>query len=149
MVAWLGGREGDMGGYNGWVDPWAAYIVLQKLRLVQFPGSVGVEDAPSVPKARLMELPNAVLRQWMLAKQHPNGLPEERDGDAPPAIALMQRKYILQTKRVSFSHWMAEYGHELPALKEDPEGRTLVVTQASKDVATKEWWRALKNSAVW
>ncbi len=150
VIAWLGGREGDMGEYNGVIDPWAAYIVLQKLRLVQFPGwSVGVKAAPSVPKARLVDLPNTALRQWMLDKQHQNGLPDERDGDAPPAIALMQRKYVLQTKRVSFSHWITESGRELPAFKEDPGGRALVVTKASKDVATKEWWRALKNPAAW
>ena len=164
VVAWLGGRENDMADYNGWADHWAAYIVLQRFRLVQFPAwEIGGLAAPSVPKDRLTELPNTELSKWMIAKQHPNGLPAEREADAPPAISLMQTDYVkekivrvrkfkfrrFEVKRVSFSHWIVESDREQPAFKEDPKGRAFVVTYADKDVAPEEWWRALRNPAAY
>ena len=39
VVAALLGSDKDMGGFNGKQDPWAAYIVLQRLIYVQFPQS--------------------------------------------------------------------------------------------------------------
>lgn len=153
IVAWIDSGENHMGGYNGWADPWSAYIVLQKLRLVQFP--VWQVD-PQVRKSRLTELPSSELRQWMTAKQHsdwktPDGdvQPGSRDADAPPAISVMRKDYALQGKRVSFSHWIIKNGHELAAYKVDRDGRALIVTCADRRVATEEWWRALKNPAAY
>lgn len=146
IVAWLGGRENDMADYDGWSDGWAAYITLERLRLVQFPAW---QANPSVPKSRLMELPNTALRQWMIDKRHPNGSPGARDADAPPAISVMRKDYVLQEKKVSFSHWMMSDDHELPAFKNDPNGKAVVITHASKGVATEEWWKALKNPAAY
>jgi hypothetical protein len=151
IVAWLGGTMTDMADYNGWADPWAAYIVLQRLKLVQFPAvATGKHAAPVVPKPRLYELPESDLRQWMIAKQGPTGtLPDDRDVDAPPAIALMRGDYVQEVKTVSFSHWITRKEREQPAFKDDPEGTAIVVTKASRTVATEEWWRAMKNPAAW
>lgn len=146
VVAWLGGRDNDMADYDGWSDGWAACIVLQKLRLVQFPAW---QADPRVPKSRLIELPDTELRQWMIEKQHPNGAPGSRDADAPPMISVMRKDYALRGKKVSFSHWMINNGHELPVFRRDKTGRALVVTCASRDVATEEWWKALKNPAAY
>lgn len=152
IVAWLGGRENDMCDYNGWADAWAAYIVLQKLRLVQFPAWQAV---PRVPKPRLAELPDTELRQWMIEKRHSlwrthDGelQPGRYDGDASPAISVMRQDYVIKTKTVSFSHW-ADNDHELPVFRDDPGGRALVVACACAKVATEEWWRALKNPAAY
>lgn len=166
IVAWLGGRPNDMGGYNGWADPWAAFIVLQKLRLVQFSEENMCErSAPSVPKSRLTELPDTPLRTWMIKKRHPSQEPSECDADAPPAIALMLPEYpfflkimrikgvhfrIFRAKRVSFSRWVKlEDGREVPAFKETPFGRAIVFPDADKNAATREWWRALKNKKAY
>lgn len=154
VIAWLGGTQShnDMADYNGWADAWAAYIVLKKLSLVQFPSG---QAAPRVRKSRLRELPDTKLRQWMIDKQHSywktrDGQlqPGSSDADAPPAISVMRKDYALRAKRVSFSHW-SDADHAPPILKDDPEGRSLVVTCACKDVATKEWWRALKNPTAY
>lgn len=146
VVAWLGGSENDMADYDGWSDGWAAFIVLHKLRLVQFPAW---QADPRVHKSRLTELPDTELRQWMIDKQHPNGSPGSRDADAPPMISVIRKDYALRGKKVSFSHWITNNGHELPVLKSDKNGRTLVVTCASRDVATEAWWKALKNPAAY
>lgn len=166
IVAWLGGRSNDMGGYNAWADPWAAFIVLRKLRLVQFSEENMCErSAPYVPKSRLTELPDTPLREWMIQKQHPNGEPKECDADAPPAIALMLPEYpfflkimrikglqfrVFRAKRVAFSRWVKlEDGREVPAFRETPFGRAIVFPYADKEAATREWWRALKNKKAY
>ena len=169
VVGWLGGRSDDMGDYNGWADPWAAYIVLQRLRLVQFPtGRAGGKmGAPKVLKHQLETLPPSELREWMISKQHPNGLPDERDADAPPAIFMMRPDYIVRSKhlraainlgvaqiqesqirRVSFSHWVQRDpdGRKIPAFQEDPNGNAINVRYADHAVATEEWWRAIETS---
>lgn len=151
VVAWLGSdRPDDMGNYNGWADPWAAYIVLQKLRLVMF--HVWKGD-PIVPKARLPELRDTPLRTWMIAKELPAAnLPGERDGDGPPAISLTTPGYVTALTRVSFDTWVSlardEY-RPIPGLRPDPNGRALVATVQRRDVATAEWWRAMKNPAAY
>lgn len=108
-------------------------------------------------------MPDTELRKWMIDKQHPNGLPEERDADAPPAIFLMRKDYVpvikiirtkglefkaIKAKKVSFSDWIILYERKQPAFKEDPHGKSIVVTYADRTVATEEWWRALKNPAA-
>ncbi len=153
VVAWLGGRlEGgvdDMGDYNGWSDGWAAYVVLEKLRLVQFPFR---RYAPSVPKAKLLELPASPLRDWMVQKHHPtNDLPGEYDEDGPPAISISRPDYPLNVQRVSFSHWVTVHylePHQVPALRVNRDGKALRVATANRALATEEWWRALKHATA-
>ena len=150
-MAWFGGRVDDMGNYNGWADPWAAYIVLRRFTLVQFPvRGAGHIAAPVVPKSRLLELPDTPLRRWMIAKEHPtNDQPGDRDLDAAPAIAAMRPDFVRRTERKVFSTWMEDYGRAVPAQGRDAGGNVLVVTGASRSVATEEWWRALENPAVY
>src|SRR5215204_6375263 len=140
---WLGGTLHSMADYNGWADSWAAYIALERLRLVQFPPFQ--ESTPRVTKALLAsELPDSPLRNWMISKRHDIApLPGDHDVDAPPAIAVMRSDYIVETKRVSFSHWErwdapaphenpnAGDPHEMPIFKDDPQGRAIVVMKAN------------------
>jgi hypothetical protein len=164
VVAWLGGTDRNMCDYNGWGDPWAAYIVLQKLRLVQFPVRVA---SPSVPKAQLVDLPARPLRDYMYRKHHPtNGEPGSIDGDGPPAISLGRPDYPLIVRRVEFKGWVpcgmhpvdkpksddhmvpafyARYQYHLP-WDQTTSGRVLVVAKSDPDVATNEWWRAIRNA---
>jgi hypothetical protein len=170
IVAWLANGEG-MSGYNGWADPWAAYIVLEKLRLVQFPAGslkplwkdhlnmllhkvpfiqLSTDATPYVPKSRLATLRETPLRDWMVNKHHPaNGMPGDMDGDAPPAVSVMRSDYARGAKRVSFSHWTTKHGREVALYKDDPKGAAIVIENARKDVATEEWWRALQDPAAY
>ena len=145
VVHWLGGRQDDMADYNGWADPWAAHIVLQRLKLIQYPAwQLGKRGAPSVPKRRLENLPDTPWSSWMVSKQHPtNPLPDERDADAPPAIGLVRPDYVIAQKRVSFGGWSEGTGSSPPLLREDPEGSAVVVLGGDRDAATEEWWRTI------
>ena len=146
IVAWVGGTLWDMADYNGSIDGWASYIVLERMRLVQFAGN---EFLPYVPKSRLNTLPDTPLRQWMIAKDHPNGLPGEQDGDGAPAISVVRPDFVTGTRRVSFGGWVTRRGFTVPVYRDDPNGRALIVTSASTAVATDEWWRALSNPAAY
>jgi hypothetical protein len=160
VVSWLCLRNHDMGQYNGWADPWAAYIVLKKLRLVQF-GSV---PTPKVQKSDLKELPSSPLQKFMYDAYLPGNPPGpgDHDGDAPPAIALMRPDYPLEVKSATFGHFQTQDGHEIPVFQSDSvtlgrraffgvfrrqeRSRTLVVTNADESVATSEWWRAIRSA---
>ncbi len=165
IVAWLGGQTKHMCDYNGWADPWAAYIVLQKLRLVQFPLLVA---PPNVPKYQLLDLPAKPLRGYMYQKHHPRGFgPDNLDGDGPPAISLMRPGYPLVVRRVEFRRWVpcrqhappgppSDY-HDVPAFyssrmeyylpwNQAKAGRALVVERSDQHIATTEWWRAIRTA---
>jgi hypothetical protein len=153
VIAWLGGRKQDMCDYNGWADPWAAYIVLTKLRLVQFP--LGMAP-PLVPKEKLLELPASPLRDYMYHKHHPtNSDPGRVDGDGPPAISLLRRDYPLVIRRVSFKDWVpcqlfpgasSSDRHPVPAFYSTPAGTARVVEESSKSVSTDEWWNVIRKA---
>ncbi|MEY2539365.1 MAG: hypothetical protein QOG67_3105 [Verrucomicrobiota bacterium] len=157
IVAWFCIQNYDMGNYNGWADAWAAYIVLQKLKLVQF----GMVPPPRVLKSQLLDLPASPLRDFMYQAYLPSNPPGpgDTDGDAPPAIALMRPDYSLKIKAANFGHWIVQDGHEIPVFSKDlprrilyrltnrqEQGRTLVVTHADQNVATQEWWRAIRKA---
>jgi hypothetical protein len=153
IVAWLGGGKTDMCDYNGWADSWAAYIVMRKLRLVQFPLRMA---PPSVPKPRLLELPACPLRDYMYRKHHPtNSDPGDVDGDGPPAISLTRADYPRFIRRVAFKNWVscrlyppgaASDDHEVPGFYPTMDGSTLVVELSSRWVSTSEWWRAIRKA---
>jgi hypothetical protein len=151
VIAWLGGDVDSMGDYNGAADWWSAFIVAQRLRLVQFPNG---QAMPLVPRSRLVELPDRPLRQWLIEKRHPRQVAHEYDGDGQPAVALMRPDYVLEMKRKSFSHWGMNTGtavptEPIPYFKDDDEGNIWVVTRADQSVGTEEWWRAMKNPTAW
>ena len=149
VVMWLSGGLNDMGGYSGWADPWAAYIVITDLRLMQFPEGAA---QPFIPKSRLRtELGYSPLAEWVIKKQLPGSildLPGEHDEDGPPAIALIRKGYVQDVRHVSFSHWERigddADAREVPVFKQNPSGKAVVVMKASATVATEEWWRAVK-----
>jgi len=146
IVAFLDNHNAGMYGFNGWSDGWAAYIVLRKLRLVQF--TTPRKSAAQIPKKRLLELPASPARDFMIAST-PDVAAPAGDADGPPAIALMRSDYVKETQRVSFGRWKKGNGHEMPMFKNDPRGRAIVATVADGKIATAEWWRALKNPAAW
>ena len=154
VVAALQGSANDMGGYNGAIDGWASYIVLQKLRYVQF---IARQSIPRVPKKRLSspQIPSNELKRFMVDKdQQGVNLPADKDADAPPMISIMRPDYALAVKRVSFGRWknIKTWGNglpQVPVFKDDAAGRGLVITKSSKAISTEEWWRALRNPAAY
>jgi hypothetical protein len=142
IVAWLAGESGGhLYGFNGWVDLWGTYILVSKLKTVLF-GPV-FEQTPFIPKKRLWELPDTELRQWMIEKELPHvNLPGLKDYDAQPAIPLMRPDYVKKISVKSFSHFDPE---GISMLKEDENGNILVVDDADMDIASEEWWRAMKD----
>jgi len=160
VIAWLGGTILGMNDYNGGADPWAAYIVLSCMRLVQFPAYYApppllFDCCPAVPKARLSELPDSPLRAWMIAKNCPtNNLPDEKCGDSMPAIAVVCPNIVKSWKKVSFGYWAKNDGFEVPGgnipfFKDDENGNTLLITEVDVTLATETWWQGMKNPKAW
>ena len=157
VVAALLGSDKDMRGFNGKQDPWAAYIVLQRLTYVQFPQSQAI---PKVPKDWLRKtLPDTPLRQWMLAKIHPlfpDQLPDDEDNDGQPVLPLLTTEYVTEVKRVAFGGWESKRFGEgsvlIPTFTSVPpngESRALVVVMANRDAGTQAWQAAMADPAAW
>ncbi len=145
VAALLASPEG-LHGWNCGIDLWAAEIVASRMRLVVFPESTNTETAARVPKDALSALPECELREWMIEKRHPTNFgPWDRDADGQPAIALMRSDYARAVRRVS----LGGYDGEVPRFRDDPNGAITLVTEASADVATEEFFRALTNPAAY
>lgn len=145
ILAWLGGTREGMRDDNGGVDPWASYITLVKLRLVQFPANHAM---PLVPRSCFRRLPPTELTRWLIDKQHPHVNPNGEiwgEGDGQPVIPLIRPDYVLEAKRVS-SDRFDDRG--IPVHRDDPAGRGIVVTHASQEIATEAWWAAMSDPAA-
>jgi len=164
IVAWTVGNKRSDGyldskEYNAAIDPWATYIVFERLRLVAFPlASNGVENTlcPATPKSRLSNLRDTELRQTMIEARWPRagGRYSEPayDCDGMPISPFTRSDYVIRTQRVSFSHW--EPGRlnrsiQVPVFRADQNGRALVVWDARASVATDEWWRRVEAPEAW
>lgn len=155
VVVSLFSHTSGMGGYNGDIDGWAAYVVLEKFRYIQFCGHEHYD--PDTPKSRMAgtEIPENELRRLMIDKdQYGVALPEDRDADAPPAIYIMRPDYVLTSSQVSFGGWQSitPYGNgypKTPLFQNDSAGNATVITSADKALSTDEWWRAMGNSAAY
>ncbi len=136
--------------YNAGLDAWAWTIVLAKFRVFAVP--IGPSDnrgavymkPPYVPKAQIEEeLPLAEpFFAWMYEKNHPsNPLPDEHDFDGQAAVPLLRPDYITDIQRWRFER-ISEGGD--PILQKDPEGAIYEALDANQDVATEEFWRAMR-----
>ncbi len=140
VVAWLVGDQDGLTGYNASADPWAAYIVLERLRLVAFPTDYA---DPRVSKERLHTLPESAYRQWLIDKQHPgNRLPDGRDADAQPAISVLRGDYVKKVRPVACGSW-SEGG---PLFTDAGDNRAMVVTEADGEIATSVWWQIMQSA---
>ena len=157
VVAALLGSQKDMGGFNGLQDSWADYIVLQRLRYVQFPQSQAI---PKVPKNWLRKnLPDTPLRRWMIAKIHPlfpDKLPSDKDNDGQPVLPLLTDEYIIEVKRVAFGGWKSKrFGKGLVRIptfvsaERNGNSRAVVVVKANGKAGTQAWQEAMTDPAAW
>ncbi len=158
VVCWFGGcsrSKDDMGEYQGWVDPWAAYIVASKFRLIAVRAGLG--SAYPGKAWILAKLPDTPLRAWMYNKHFidVNGVengPFDGDGDSPCILPLIDPNYITKSKTVSINTgvWVTYQGKQMAAYKDDPKGNVTVALSGVGDrLATTLWRREMTNSAAW
>jgi hypothetical protein len=155
IVAFVDNYDSYLGGYNGGMDPWAAYVVLQRLQLVYFPvyPDNAIAPIPRLSKEWIQNvLPLSPARDHMYALKL--DVLNELDGDADgmTAISLLAPRYAHAVRRVSFSGWL-DVGADgsplrVPTLRDDPNGTALVVMQADVLTAAVEYQRAFLSWAI-
>jgi len=100
---------------------------------------------PLVPRQRIrdelgLEIP---FFQMMYTKQHPRG-PHEEDADGQGAVLIMRPDYITKVKRFRVSGINAAGN---PVLVVDEDGPIYKAVDADQQIATGEFWRAMKSLA--
>ncbi len=151
LVAWAAGMESgsemtSKNEYNMWIDPWAACVVLEKLRVVMFPG--GSQMWADTPKSRLWELPDTEIRTTCYENRWDRGdtySEPSTDWDAQPLHPFTRADYVTGTRRLKFSRWDGNY----PVYVIDAGGRVLAAWSRSRAAATEEWWARAKDPAAW
>ena len=154
--------EMDMAGYNGSVDGWAAYVVLQKFASVLvLPTHL---HHPRVAKGRILQdLPDSELQRHMFAKEFVVIFgPGDMDVDAVTVLPVIDSMtgsghYIKSIKRVSFDGWAPSRhpdwfpdSHDfVPKLKDDANGDDIMTTGWDADIATSLWWGAMTDPDAW
>ncbi|MGD9137995.1 MAG: hypothetical protein PVH42_14605, partial [Desulfobacterales bacterium] len=144
------------GGFNDCMDPWACYILLEKLDWVIL-GKVFKSGAPEVTKEWIRDsLPDTPLRQWMIDKVHPvfpDRYPGNHDWDGHPVCHLLTDAYAVEYKKVSFDGWydrkFAGMDIQLPKFKDDANGNNWVITKANRKVGSEAWRAAMSNPDAW
>ncbi len=137
--------------YNSGLDRWAWTIVMSKFRVLSIPfgppgnrGKVYMK-MPLVPRRRIrdelgLEIP---FFRMMYTKQHPRG-PHEKDADGQGAVVIMRPDYITKVKRFSATG-IDTAGN--PVLAADENGPIYKAVDADQQIATAEFWRAMKKTA--
>jgi hypothetical protein len=153
IVSFVDSFDSYLGGYNGWMDPWAAYVVLQRLQLVYFPifPADGMAPIPRLSKEWILNvLPASPARDHMYAL--PLDVVNDSDGDADgmAAVSLLAPHYVHAVRRVSFGGWLDGGASSLaPALQDDENGTAIVVTRSDGAAAESEYQRAFLNWVIW
>jgi hypothetical protein len=156
IVVFIDNFDSYFGGYNGQLDPWAAYIVLERLQLVYFPAYPYDElgPFPRLSKEWIADyLPPSPARDHMLSLELDVVNGSDGDGDGMTAVSVIAGSYVRAVKRASFGGWLdlgpdatARY---VPALKTDENGSALVVMEGDAAVASLEYQRAFLNPVIW
>jgi len=154
IVTFIDNFDSYLGGYNGSMDPWAAYVVLQRLQLVYFPAFPNNAMAP-IPRLNkewiLNVLPPSPARDHMYSLQLDVLNDSDGDADGMTTVSLLAPYYVRAVRRVSFGGWQDAGGahHPVPALQEDANGTAIVVTQSDGEAAAAEYQRAFLNWVIW
>ena len=159
LVLWSGvvaNVPNNFGGYNGWVDPWSASIVMQRLHLVFW----NLND-----KANLAYVPKSYFRS--LLDRYPDNsllknitsdeyglvpcpgcprLPGDYDGDGPPFISLVRGDYSRAFQRVGYAGTAVYSGRDVPTFAPDQNGSAYFSTDGDGTIATMEYRRAIETA---
>lgn len=146
-------------GANGWndtADPWAKYVVLERLRSVIFSQELRNTDKrkPQLSVARLQQdMPDVELRRYMMDRA---AVGNDKAIDIASLMVVTHPELVLQTRQYAFSHWAAgkqwwpDAYHLIPVYTEDDEGPVTVITQvAPRSKFTGEYWRAISNPSAY
>jgi len=140
VVAALGSYvapNGIMAGPNGDMDPWADWIVAQKLRYIQI--SAYYDQSADVPASKLATLPSNPLADRIRAKQ-PNIIPITTAADQVALLAVALPTFAVAAESVS-PDTAAEFdATQGPRLLPDHGGRDLVVTAIAAPLAAPRLW---------
>jgi hypothetical protein len=146
-------------GANGWndtADPWAKYVVLERLRSVIFSPELRNTNKrkPQLSVARLQEsMPDVELRRYMMDRA---AVGNDKAIDIASLMVVTHPELVLQTRQYAFSHWAAgeqwwpDAYHLIPVYMEDDNGAVTVITQiAPRSEFTGEYWRAISNPSAY
>ena len=160
-VAWIMGNKASATqinslDYNIEIDPWATYIVTERLQTVVFPYTADGNDFndswPITPQSRWTEVPDKELSRLYLSLTEPNRGVEP---DSTIMMPLTRQDYVTQTKTFRFSQWesrfsaMRGFSVNCPIYVEDATGPILSAWVLNEPVGTSEWWTRMKDPAVW
>ena len=118
IVSFADNFDSYLGGYNGWMDGWAAYVVLQRLQLVYFPifPDNGIAPIPRLSKEWILNvLPPSPARDHMSSLQLDVVNDSDGDADGMTAVSLLAPHYVHAVRRVSFGGWGRQVDPAHPA----------------------------------
>jgi len=131
-----------MGPSNGELDPWADWIVTQRLTYVQV--SAYYDQTTDITSAQLNSLPKNQFGDF-IAKQQPiirNNLPE---ADHVSILAVGLPKFVVAAERVALDPNGVFDSTMGPALVPDAKGRVLLVTGVDGSLAGPRLWQMLQD----
>ena len=137
---------GVLNGPNGYLDPWANTIVVQKLRYVQV--NAFSDQATLVPASRLADLPNNAFGIWIASKQ-PQIVSVLGGDEQVSVIAAMLPSFVLAVERMSQVGTVATSTGDAPTLGLDPNGPVTVVTSADAALASTRFWQLLLSPSTY
>jgi hypothetical protein len=143
VVSALGTRTASgaaMAAPNGEMDPWADTIVTARFRFVQV--SAFYDQRMDVPAARLSEIPDSPLRDWIAAKQ-PGIWDLAEAADQVSVLAAGLPSFAVGVERVSATAPVGAGATAGPDLVTDPDGAAWLVTETASAAATERLWQAL------
>ncbi|HEY6726858.1 MAG TPA: hypothetical protein VI197_22655 [Polyangiaceae bacterium] len=133
----------NMGIPNGDMDPWATAIVAERLPYVQV--SAYYDQLGDVPSARLPELPQNPLGDWIAEKR-------DRIFETPIAsdqVAILTAAipgFALRIDRSRHDGPAAANAGETPALTIDDAGSAWLVSKVDGELATQTFWNLLSEA---
>jgi hypothetical protein len=142
VVASLGQSEGDGASTfdpNGGHDPWAAFIVTSRMRLVQVNGYY--DQLLDLPEEKVSELPQNAFGRWM-GEKRPELLDLVLACDQITVLAVALPWFSSGVTQLSVD--AADPTHLVP----DPAGRIWHVAQSDSARARSEIWSRLKDPAT-
>jgi len=134
-----------MGIPNGGHDPWADKIVVERFRYVQV--SAFYDQLTDVPAARLSELPDNALGDWIASKQ-PNLWHWMPASDQVSVLAAALPTFATAVERVVPAGSGDAAATVGPDLLTDPSGSGWLVTNCDGAAATARFWEILLSTGA-
>src|SRR6185503_16857031 len=158
VLAWLCGDAVNYSNndYNGYVDAWASYIALQRLRTVNVAYHGNEAGGGTITAARLRsDYPNNALKTEMLKIADGTGDagkqfgPITTDFDGAGLTLLMHPEYVLASAAVAFDYFFDVSGRAMCHYRNDSASKYMFVTRGDGNVYTNSWWEAMLDPAAY